>query len=175
MRLTTCFVGLLRFGRQPLSRISTNTWPYSFINGCCKQFDVFGSRVELLGSDVASLQSGAMVPFLLPKPKVRATPLPGLSEQIFREAAMRTAVSSLPKLPWERGYASMVLGNSALNRWPIVAPPFAAAVMSSQLANSSAEQPPVDSLPTNVSATAARRVRFCVMLSLQTHYDDEQF
>lgn len=96
-----------------------------------------------------------------PRPKRLPAPVPGLNNAFFDNLALRMNRNARHgTLPWERGYAATVLGIATTPRWPHTDPPLKDLVLASNRAELHAAPVPVRTLPTNVSTTAFRRVKF---------------
>ena len=100
--------------------------------------------------------------FIQPTPKSKAVPKQQIDESTFQNARLLvTRGASVPLLPWERGFAAKVLGTAPNRLWPFTDPPLKAAVQQdSQVQGARDKSSGQLRLPTCVSSTAYKRVRF---------------
>ena len=131
--------------------------------------DGFGERVP--GSPCHSSLSRLSAPSTAHEvpPVAKASPpsLPGFgkaaADSYFDNVALIASRSRLlPRLPWEQGYAALVLGSSQSVTWPFGPPPLHQAYLQDCAAAASASSLVAFQMPRpmTVSATAHRKVKF---------------
>ena len=123
--------------------------------------DSDGFNVVTDGYSPVATSSVSSAHVLYPRPKALPRVVPGVNNAFFENLALRMNRGTRHgTLPWERGYAAAVLGTSFAPRWPNTDPPLKSLVLATNRAESILAPTPVRTIPTSVSVTAYRRVKF---------------
>ena len=121
--------------------------------------DGFGLHSDEHGSIASAI---TQVPTISILPQAKSLPAPsGVDHSYFQHLHLRQQRSSrLGVLPWERGFAAKLMGVQSSPAWPFTDPTLRSLVIAADRAETVAQPLVVQTIPTCVSATAHRRVKF---------------